>query len=71
MCIRDRYYDSLKNNFFVTDVEDDSDESLEVLRNLLAKIMMEIIQKGYGYEHKAVSYTHLRAGDGNSRGRMD
>lgn len=53
-----RYYDSLKNNFFVTDIEDDSDESLEVLRNLLARIMMEILQKGYGYEHKVIESTH-------------
>lgn len=53
-----RYYDSLKNNFFVTDIEDDSDESLEVLRNLLARIMMEVIQKGYGYEHKVIESTH-------------
>ena len=53
-----RYYDSLRNNFFVTDIEDDSDESLEVLRTLLAKIMMEIIQKGYGYEHKVIESTH-------------
>lgn len=53
-----RYYDNLKNNFFVTDIEDDSDESLEVLRTLLAKIMMEILQKGYGYEHKVIESTH-------------
>lgn len=53
-----RYYDSLKNNFFVTDIEDDSDESLEVLRNLLARIMMEVLQKGYGYEHKVIESTH-------------
>ncbi len=39
-------------------MEDDSDESLEVLRNLLAKIMMEILQKGYGYEHKVIETTH-------------
>ena len=53
-----RYYDNLKNNFFVTDMEDDSDESLEVLRNILARIMMEILQKGYGYEHKVIESTH-------------
>lgn len=53
-----RYYDNLKNNFFVTDTEDDSDESLEVLRNILARIMMEILQKGYGYEHKVIESTH-------------
>lgn len=53
-----RYYDNLKNNFFVTDMEDDSDESLEVLRNILARIMMEVLQKGYGYEHKVIESTH-------------
>lgn len=53
-----RYYDNLRNSFFVTDMDDDSDESLEVLRNLLARIMMEILQKGYGYEHKVIETAH-------------
>lgn len=53
-----RYYNNLKNNFFVTDMEDDSDESLEVLRSILARIMMEVLQKGYGYEHKVIESTH-------------
>lgn len=53
-----KYYDNLKNNFFVTDMDDDSDESLEVLRNILARIMMEILQKGHGYEHKVIESTH-------------
>ena len=53
-----RYYDSLKNNFFVTDMEDDSDESLEVLKNIMARIMMEVLQKGYGYEQKVIESTH-------------
>lgn len=53
-----RYYDNLKNNFFVTDMEDDNDESLEVLRTILARIMMEVLQKGYGYEHKVIESTH-------------
>lgn len=53
-----RYYDTLRNNFFVTDMEDDSDESLEVLRSILARIMMEVLQKGYGYEHKVIESTH-------------
>lgn len=53
-----RYYDNLKNNFFVTDMEDNHDESLEVLRSILAKIMMEVLQKGYGYEHKVIESTH-------------
>lgn len=53
-----KYYDNLKNNFFVTDMDDDSDESLEVLRTLLARIMMEILQKGYGFEQKVIESTH-------------
>ena len=53
-----RYYDNLKNNFFVTDMEDDSDESIEVLKDILARIMMEVLQKGYGYEHKVIESTH-------------
>ena len=52
------YYKNLKNNFFVTDMEDDDDESLEVLRSIVAKIMMEVLQKGYGYEHKVIESTH-------------
>lgn len=53
-----RYYDNLRNNFFVTDMEDDSDESLDILKNILARIMMEVLQKGYGYEHKVIESTH-------------
>jgi len=53
-----RYYDNLKNNFFVTDTEDDNDESLDILKNILARIMMEVLQKGYGYEHKVIESTH-------------
>ncbi len=53
-----RYYDNLRNNFFVTDMEDDNDESLYVLKTILARIMMEVIQKGYGYEDKVIESTH-------------
>lgn len=52
------YYKNLKNNFFVTDMDDDDDESLDVLRGILARIMMEVLQKGYGYEHKVIESTH-------------
>lgn len=51
------YYGDLKNNFFVTDMHDD-DESLDVLRNILGRIMMEVLEKGYGYEHKVIESTH-------------
>jgi len=53
-----KYYDNLRNNFFVTDMDDDNDESLEILRNILARIMMEILQKGHGFEHKVIESTH-------------
>jgi len=52
-----RYYEDLKNNFFVTDMEDD-DESLDILRKILAKIMMDIMDKGFGYEQKVIESTH-------------
>jgi len=52
------YYKNLKNNFFVTDMDHDDDESLDVLRNILARIMMEVMQKGYGYEHKVIESAH-------------
>ncbi|MHC1722026.1 MAG: AraC family transcriptional regulator [Aminipila sp.] len=51
------YYGNLKNNFFVTDMHDE-DESLDVLRNILGRIMMEVLEKGYGYEHKVIESTH-------------
>nr|WP_315020448.1 AraC family transcriptional regulator [uncultured Aminipila sp.] len=51
------YYGNLKNNFFVTDMHGD-DESLDVLRNILGRIMMEVLEKGYGYEHKVIESTH-------------
>ena len=53
-----RYYNNLKNNFFVTDMEDDDDESLDILRKFLAKIMMDILEKGFGYEQKVIESTH-------------
>lgn len=52
------YYDNLKNSFFVTDMHDPDDPSLEILRSLLATIMMEILQKGYGHEHKVIETVH-------------
>lgn len=57
-----RYYDNFKNNFFVTDMHDPDDDSLEALRNLLARIMMEILQKGYGYEQKVIETGHQLIG---------
>ncbi len=54
----ERYYSDLRNQFFVVDMEEDREEDLAVLRNILAEIMMEILQKGQGYEHKVIESTH-------------
>lgn len=54
----ERYYSDLRNQFFVVDMEEDREEDLTVLRNILAEIMMEILQKGQGYEHKVIESTH-------------
>jgi len=52
------YYDDFRNCFFVTDVNDENDESLEVLRHILARIAMEILQKGRNFEHRVIENTH-------------
>lgn len=51
------YYGNLKNNFFVADSHENG-ESIDILRNLMGKIMMELLEKGYGYEHKVIESTH-------------
>ena len=50
----ERYYPDLRDQFFVVDMEEDKEENLSVLRNIMAEIMMEILQKGQGYEHKVI-----------------
>ena len=54
----ERYYTDLRNQFFVVDMEEDREEDLAVLQGILAEIMMEILQKGQGYEHKVIESTH-------------
>jgi AraC-like DNA-binding protein len=53
-----RYYENLKNNFFVTDMDDDDDESLEILRKLLSRILIDILEKGSRYEQRVIESTH-------------
>jgi len=53
-----RYYELLKNSFFVTDVNDSQDESLVELRELLARIALENLCGGKGYEERVISLTH-------------
>lgn len=58
-----KYYDNLRNCFFVTDMKDENDESLEALRSILARIMIEVLEKGYGYEFKVIESTHNLIGN--------
>ena len=53
-----RYYENLNNNFFVTDMEDDDDESLDILRKLLSRILIDILEKGTRYEQRVIESTH-------------
>lgn len=53
-----KYYDNLRNSFFVTDMKDGDDEVLEALRGILARIMLDTLEKGYGYEHKIIESAH-------------
>jgi AraC-like DNA-binding protein len=53
-----KYYGNLKNSFFVTDMKDEDDENLEALRSILGRIMLDILDKGYGYEYKVIEGTH-------------
>ncbi len=53
-----KYYGNLRNSFFVTDMKEEDDESLEALRNILGRIMLDILDKGYGYEYKVIEGVH-------------
>jgi AraC-like DNA-binding protein len=53
-----RYYENLNNNFFVTDMDDDDDESLDILRKLLSRILIDILEKGSRYEQRVIESTH-------------
>ena len=56
-----KYYEgNLENNFFISgiDSEDVDEEHLEMLKMIVSKIMLEKIQKGYGYEHRIIERGH-------------
>ncbi len=53
-----KYYGNLNNSFFVTDMKNEDDENLEALRNILGRIMLDILDKGYGYEYKVIEGAH-------------
>jgi len=53
-----KYYENFRNFFFVTNMDEGNDESLEVLRSILARIMMEILQKGCNFADKIIESAH-------------
>lgn len=52
-----KYYPNLKSMFFSIR-GNGSKAGTEVLRSVLSRIMMEVLEKGYGYEHKVIESTH-------------
>jgi len=52
------YYEDFRNCFFITDVNGETDESLEVLKQFVARITMEILRKGKGYEQNVIENAH-------------
>ena len=53
-----KYYDNLRNNFFVTNMNDADDESLEGLRGILGQIMLDFMQTETGFERKVIESSH-------------
>ena len=51
-----KYFNNLKNCFFVTDMKDSDDESLENLRTLLSRIIFEFLSKDKDYEHRTIQH---------------
>ncbi|MCL1808826.1 MAG: AraC family transcriptional regulator [Clostridiales bacterium] len=52
------YYEDLPNSFFVTEVGDDNADSLDLLRGILVRIVMEFLRKGHGFESRIIENTH-------------
>lgn len=53
-----KYYENLTNSFFITDMKDSDDETLEGLRCILARIMLDSLEMSNGYEHKIIENAH-------------
>ena len=58
-----RYYEILKNNFFVTDMNGAQDESIERLQELLARIALEELCHEQGYEKRMIELAHNLIGN--------
>ncbi|MGP1569621.1 MAG: helix-turn-helix domain-containing protein [Eubacteriales bacterium] len=52
------YYKNLRNSFFIINDRKSEKEYIQAMREILACIMMDILKKGYGYEHKVIESTH-------------
>lgn len=52
------HYPILSNSFFVTDMDNPDDEDLEILRELLASVIMQSNADDLGYEQKIIEISH-------------
>lgn len=52
------YYKNLRNSFFIIPEKNKDTEQVRVIRETMARIMMDFLKKGYGYEHKVIESTH-------------
>ena len=52
------YYEDFRNCFFVTDTDNAQDENLEILRQFIARITMEILRKGKNFEQNVIENAH-------------
>ena len=53
-----RYYEILRNSFFITDMNGAEDESLEELQEILSRIALETLRGEQGYEKRIVDLAH-------------
>ncbi len=52
------YYKNLRNSFFIINDKKSQKAYIQAMREILAGIMMDLLKKGYGYEHKVIESTH-------------
>ncbi len=53
-----RYYEILKNSFFITDMNGAEDESIGELQELIAQISLENLNRDRGYEKRIIGLAH-------------
>ena len=53
-----QYHPLLEESFFMTDNKTSDHESIEILTQTVSRIMIEIIEKGYGYQEKVIEDAH-------------